>query len=100
MHLKATSEEPSKNIIGMPVILSLNSHKEKNRYLRDLFDKTYQKDVIKRNRIANNEYAAHTARYRMIRHDIACAKNEKKPRAEQLRPNFHSKTEGETQKRV
>ena len=41
-----------------------------------------------------------TCGIRRIWHDIACAKNEKKPQAEQLRPNFHSKTEGETQKRV
>ena len=29
-------------------------------------------------------------------HERAYDKNEKKPQAEQLRPNFHSKTEGET----
>ena len=45
---------------------------------------------------------AHTPAHRAyacgIRRDIGCAKNEKKPQAEQLRPNFHSKTEGETLK--
>ncbi|MBR4985573.1 MAG: ATP-binding protein [Proteobacteria bacterium] len=40
---------------GMPVILSLDSHEEKSRYLRALFDRTYLKDVVERNRISNNE---------------------------------------------
>ena len=39
---------------GMPVILSLHSHEEKSRYLRDLFDRTYLKDVLERNRILND----------------------------------------------
>ncbi len=39
---------------GMPVILSLESHEEKSRYLRDLFNRTYLKDVIERNRISNH----------------------------------------------
>ncbi|MBQ9818541.1 MAG: ATP-binding protein [Proteobacteria bacterium] len=39
---------------GMPVILSLESHEEKSRYLRDLFNRTYLNDVIERNRISNH----------------------------------------------
>ena len=40
---------------GMPVVLTLNTHEKKSRYLRDLFDRTYVKDVIERNRILNDE---------------------------------------------
>lgn len=39
---------------GMPFILSLNSHEDKSRYLRDLFERTYIKDVLERNRILND----------------------------------------------
>ena len=40
---------------GMPFILSLNSHEYKSRYLRDLFERTYIKDVLERNKILNGE---------------------------------------------
>lgn len=40
---------------GMPVVLSLDSHEKKSRYLRDLFDRTYLKDVIERHKVLNNE---------------------------------------------
>ncbi len=40
---------------GMPVVLSLDTHEKKSRYLRDLFDRTYLKDVLERNKILNNE---------------------------------------------
>ena len=36
---------------GMPAVFALKSHEEKSRYLRDLFDRTYIKDVLERNRI-------------------------------------------------
>lgn len=39
---------------GMPFILSLNSHEDKSRYLRDLFERTYIKDVLERNKILND----------------------------------------------
>ncbi|WP_320121553.1 ATP-binding protein [uncultured Sphaerochaeta sp.] len=39
---------------GMPVVLSLSSHEEKSRYLRDLFTRTYLKDVIERHAIQND----------------------------------------------
>ena len=39
---------------GMPFILSLNSHEDKSRYLRDLFERTYIKDVLERNKILNH----------------------------------------------
>ena len=40
---------------GMPVILALDTHEKKSRYLRDLFERTYIKDVIERNRVLNDE---------------------------------------------
>ena len=39
---------------GMPFILSLNSHEDKSRYLRDLFERTYIKDALERNKILND----------------------------------------------
>ena len=38
---------------GMPVTLSLETHEEKSKYLRDLFTKTYLKDVVERHRVLN-----------------------------------------------
>ena len=40
---------------GMPVVLSLDTHEKKSKYLRDLFERTYLKDIIERNKILNNE---------------------------------------------
>lgn len=40
---------------GMPVILSKNTHEEKSKYLKDLFDKTYLTDVIERHKIFNDK---------------------------------------------
>lgn len=39
---------------GMPVTLTLPSHEEKSSYLRDLFSRTYLKDVIERHSIQND----------------------------------------------
>ena len=39
---------------GMPFILTLSSHEEKSQYLRDLFTRTYLKDVIERHEIQND----------------------------------------------
>lgn len=39
---------------GMPVTLSLETHEEKSRYLRNLFDQTYIKDILERHRIKND----------------------------------------------
>lgn len=39
---------------GMPVVMTLQSHEEKSRYLRDLFTRTYLKDVIERHKIQND----------------------------------------------
>lgn len=39
---------------GMPVVLSLDTHEEKSKYLRDLFTKTYLKDVVERHTILND----------------------------------------------
>lgn len=39
---------------GMPVVSSLETHREKSKYLKDLFTKTYLKDVLERHNINNN----------------------------------------------
>ena len=39
---------------GMPFAVSLESHEEKSRYLKELFDRTYIKDVLERHEIKNN----------------------------------------------
>ena len=39
---------------GMPFAISLESHEEKSRYLKDLFDRTYIKDVLERHEIKND----------------------------------------------
>lgn len=39
---------------GMPLATSLESHEEKSRYLKDLFDRTYIKDVLERHKIKND----------------------------------------------
>lgn len=38
---------------GMPVVTTLNTHEEKSRYLRELFNRTYIKDVLERHKILN-----------------------------------------------
>lgn len=40
---------------GMPVVITLNTHEEKSRYLRDLFSRTYIKDVLERHKIMNED---------------------------------------------
>ena len=40
---------------GMPFVLELDTHEKKSRYLRDLFDRTYIKDILERNRIKNDK---------------------------------------------
>lgn len=40
---------------GMPVVTTLKTHEEKSRYLRDLFDRTYMKDVLERHKILNED---------------------------------------------
>lgn len=39
---------------GMPVTLTLTSHEEKSQYLRDLFTRTYLRDVVERHSIQND----------------------------------------------
>ena len=39
---------------GMPLATSLESHEENSRYLKDLFDQTYIKDVLERHEIKND----------------------------------------------
>jgi len=41
----------------MPYVTSLESHEEKSRYLKDLFTRTYIKDVLERHKIKNNTEA-------------------------------------------
>jgi hypothetical protein len=40
---------------GMPVVLSLDTHEKKSKYLRDLFERTYLKDILERHKVLNNE---------------------------------------------
>ena len=40
---------------GMPYIYSLKSDEEKNRYLKDLFQETYLKDILERNKVQNDK---------------------------------------------
>ena len=39
---------------GMPVTLTLPTHEQKSRYLKDLFTRTYLKDVVERHSIQND----------------------------------------------
>lgn len=39
---------------GMPFVTSLETHEEKSRYLKDLFDRTYIKDVLERHEMKND----------------------------------------------
>lgn len=39
---------------GMPFVTSLGTHEEKSRYLKDLFDRTYIKDILERHEIKND----------------------------------------------
>ncbi len=39
---------------GMPFAISLKTHEEKSKYLKDLFDRTYIKDVLERHEIKND----------------------------------------------
>lgn len=39
---------------GMPLVLTMETHEEKSKYLRDLFTQTYIKDVVERNKILND----------------------------------------------
>ncbi len=39
---------------GMPFVSTLHSHEEKSRYLHGLFQRTYIKDIIERNSVAND----------------------------------------------
>lgn len=38
---------------GMPLVWTMESHEEKSRYLRDLFNQTYIKDVLERHQVNN-----------------------------------------------
>ncbi|WP_322901377.1 ATP-binding protein [Mycoplasmopsis felis] len=40
---------------GMPYIYSLSNFKDKNLYLKDLFDHTYISDILERNKLKNNK---------------------------------------------
>lgn len=39
---------------GMPLVWTMESHEEKSRYLQDLFNRTYIKDVLERHQVKNN----------------------------------------------
>ena len=40
---------------GMPLVWTMENHEEKSRYLKDLFDHTYIRDVLERHQIKNND---------------------------------------------
>ena len=40
---------------GMPYLLSMDTPEEKSRYLKDLFDETYLKDIVERKNIRNEK---------------------------------------------
>ena len=40
---------------GMPYVLQLETQEEKSRYLKDLFDETYLKDIVERKDIRNDQ---------------------------------------------
>lgn len=42
---------------GMPLVWTYETHEERSRYLRDLFSRTYIKDVLERNKIKKDEEA-------------------------------------------
>ena len=39
---------------GMPLVWTMESHEERSRYLRDLFNHTYIRDVLERHRVKND----------------------------------------------
>lgn len=39
---------------GMPLAVQFSSHEEKSRYLKDLFERTYIRDILERHAIQNN----------------------------------------------
>lgn len=39
---------------GMPFAWTMESHEDRSRYLRDLFSRTYVKDVLERNKVGND----------------------------------------------
>ena len=39
---------------GMPLATALDNHEEKSKYLKDLFEQTYNKDILERHDIKNN----------------------------------------------
>ncbi len=40
---------------GMPLVLSMKTHEEKSKYLKDLFSRTYLSDVLEHNRIQSDK---------------------------------------------
>ena len=40
---------------GMPAVMARQTHEEKSKYLKDLFDRTYLTDVVERHRILNDK---------------------------------------------
>jgi len=64
---------------GMPYILSLPSHEDKSKYLKDLFEQTYIKDVIERHSIINDTDVLEDL-LNMLASSIGSLTNPKKPR--------------------
>lgn len=40
---------------GMPYVLSLKTHEEKSKYLKDLYEKTYLDDILERHQVKNDK---------------------------------------------
>ena len=40
---------------GMPLVWSMETHEEKSRYLRDLFSRTYIRDILERHQVKNDK---------------------------------------------
>lgn len=40
---------------GMPLIMSMQTHEEKSKYLKDLYSRTYLSDVLEHNKITNDQ---------------------------------------------
>lgn len=40
---------------GMPLVMSMQTHEEKSKYLKDLYSRTYLSDVLEHNKISNDQ---------------------------------------------
>ncbi|MCD7745720.1 MAG: ATP-binding protein [Lachnospiraceae bacterium] len=45
---------------GMPLIMSMQTHEEKSKYLKDLYSRTYLSDVLEHNKVSNDQAVLET----------------------------------------